>query len=91
MAKSWYEITFADGSTERVEADDATAAKTQAKNARIAKVDPGRSMLRADLTKHDQVKVSGVTELTGDRLKEHQDRAGRRGDEDRGRDRQYRD
>lgn len=70
--KGWYRTTFADGSSEVGQAENATEAKTAAKNARIAKVDPGRNMQKADLTKHDQVKVTEVTELTAEELEQHQ-------------------
>lgn len=70
--KGWYRTTFADGSSEVGQAENATEAKTTAKNARITKVDPGRSMQKPDLTKHDQVKVTAVTELTAEELAQHQ-------------------
>lgn len=58
-----YDVTFEDGTTERVQAQTKDAAKVAAKNDRIKGVDPGREMRLAELRKHGAVKVARVTEV----------------------------
>jgi hypothetical protein len=91
MSKGWYRTTFDDGSSEVAEAENATEAKTAAKNARITKVDPARSMMKADLTKHGAVKVTRVEELTEDQAREQSQRRDGRHDRDEPRPRPYSD
>jgi hypothetical protein len=63
--KAPYRVTFADGSTEEVEADNPSQAKLDAQNARIRSVDPGGTMFPADRKTHARVKVSSVAEIIG--------------------------
>lgn len=58
-----YEVTFDDGSTEKVTAADPTAAKNIARNKRIQARDPGGNMNKADLMGHGSVKIRKVAEL----------------------------
>lgn len=67
--KGPYDVTFADGSVERVEADSADLAKGLAKNLRLQLVDPGgtkaRSGLAADILSDARVKIARVAEAVG--------------------------
>lgn len=61
--KAPFDVTFDDGTTERVEADNAGAAKALAKQKRYDALDPGRSKFRADVTSAASVKVAKVAEV----------------------------
>jgi len=65
--KSTYTVTFVDGSTEEVDADNGSQAKMDAQNRRVREVDPGGTMRPEDRKTHGRVKVVSVTEKgTGD-------------------------
>jgi len=85
--KGRFRITYKDGTSTELEAENADAAKTAAKNAAYTKLDPGGSMSIVDRRRHPSVQVAQVEELVA-----NVDRARDRGRDDRDtRDREERE
>lgn len=62
MAKGKYRVSFADGTYDDVDAESRDDAKTQAKNARLNKLDPAHKMNPLDRNSHNTVKILRVGE-----------------------------
>jgi len=61
--KAPHKVTFDDGTTETVEADNPDQAKQMAKAERVRRLNPGGTLSRADVSSHGSVKVSRVEEI----------------------------
>lgn len=59
-----YQVTFVDGSVERVRATSRSEAKEKIRAVRVRDVDPGEKMDAGDRMKHPRVKIADVKEVT---------------------------